>query len=350
MTLKIVIRVDGSDTIGSGHFARCLVLANEFRNKGCSVEFISFKHKNNLNFLPSDASFKVHNIQSNDNIWNWKEDINWIKSNFLNLTYDLLIIDHYGIDIKWEDNVKFLAKKIFVIDDLADRQHICDYLLDQNLVENFETRYKNIIPNYAMQFLGPKFALLRDEFLSSNIEIKRERNIVKNILITFGGGDASFVIIKVLKALNELNYAIDRINLVISKNTSNLDNIKNLCKFNTELHIDCKNISSLMQEADLCIGAGGITNWERCYLSLPSVIISLADNQVPIAQYLNAKGIVKYLGSAYSITEIEIIKCLAEIFSSDCILSKMSLNASKVINPKNFLGSRFICDKILETI
>jgi len=52
----------------------------------------------------------------------------------------------------------------------------------------------------------------------------------------------------------------------------------------------------LIARADLAIGAGGATTWERACLGLPSLVVTIAANQLPFAQALDQAGHLQWLG------------------------------------------------------
>ena len=149
------------------------------KKKGAKCKFICRDHENNLIKKIKSENFKVIKLNSSIKLKSNKigKDAysNWIGTSWIvdaNQTIDalnkeiidLLIIDHYGIDEKWEKKLKPYTKKIMVIDDLANRKHLCDILLDQNLISKFKSRYKNLIPSHCNSFLGPKYALLQNQF------------------------------------------------------------------------------------------------------------------------------------------------------------------------------------------
>lgn len=173
--MNIVFRVDASTDIGSGHVMRCLSLAKVLRERGARCFFICREHRGNLideireeGFVVYELPINSGTIKSSQIYENWLGDVYSADAlasiSCLDVSSnDLLIVDHYAIDERWEALVRKYFKKIMVIDDLANRKHNCDYLLDQNLSHSW-SNYVGLLPKKSQTFIGPKFALLRPEF------------------------------------------------------------------------------------------------------------------------------------------------------------------------------------------
>jgi len=182
--MNICFRVDSSTIIGTGHVVRCLTLAGKLRAKGNDISFICRELPGNIIDQVLSAGYDVYRLpmtnyddlshKETENHQAWlavdrptdarqTEDI--LKS--LGTAVDLLVVDHYALDISWEKEVREYCENLMVIDDLADRKHICDFLLDQNYYKNLEHRYDNLVPRACIKMLGPSYALLRPEFYQS---------------------------------------------------------------------------------------------------------------------------------------------------------------------------------------
>ena len=298
--MKVVFRVDASLEMGTGHVMRCLTLANELKQQNHEIVFICRELTGNLILLikyPVLVLPKNDNFQSDGLYLNWlgvtqeqdaEQTIKVIPKNI-----DLLIVDSYALDEIWHKQLKPYTKKIMVIDDLADRQFDCNVLLNQNLGTQIED-YKDKVLNNCELLLGCDYALLRPEFpnLREKALIKRKNTkVIKNILISMGGSDITN------KTYDILQEVSDDLNIVVILGGISPHNkiIKNYAKSkkNVKVVVDADNISSLMFDADLAIGAGGSTSWERCCLGLPTLLYVLAENQRKIAGNLEQLGAVK---------------------------------------------------------
>ncbi|MNL13123.1 UDP-N-acetylglucosamine transferase [compost metagenome] len=216
-----------------------------------------------------------------------------------------------------------------VIDDLANRPHDCDVLLDQNLCAGMETRYEGLVPEACLQLIGPRYALLRPEFRRARSGLSPRDGQVRRMLIFFGGVDATNETTKALEALEQLalpNLAID---VVVGASNPHQDVIRVRCERapRTSLHVAVPHMAELMSRADLAIGAGGTTTWERCYLGLPTLILTLADNQVPLVQAVSAAKAAWNLGPAESVGVEEIQNALQRVISEPGEIAEVSRNA-----------------------
>ena len=298
--MKVIFRVDASLEMGTGHVMRCLTLANELKQQNHEIVFICRELTGNLILL---IKYPVLVLPKNDNFQSDGLYLNWLGATqeqdaeqtikVIPKNIDLLIVDSYALDEIWHKQLKPYTKKIMVIDDLADRQFDCDVLLNQNLGTQIED-YKDKVTDDCELLLGCDYALLRPEFpnLREKALIKRKNTkVIKNILISMGGSDITN------KTYDILQEVSDDLNIVVILGGISPHNkiIKNYAKSkkNVKVVVDADNISSLMFDADLAIGAGGSTSWERCCLGLPTLLYVLAENQRKIAGNLEELGAVK---------------------------------------------------------
>lgn len=291
MTKRVIIRTDSSQRIGIGHLMRCLTLAESLAKQGIKIDFICRDLANDCSFLAEQKGFVVHKLKGSS-ASDAKLTINICKQ--ISRSIDWLIVDSYALDESWEKQLRPYVKKIMVVDDLANRKHDCDLLLDQNFYENMEIRYDNLVPMTCMKLLGPKFVLLRDEFAQQKTKLRIRNGQINRILIYFGGSDLrnlTEIAIEAIKLLNRKDIVTDVIVGVMHKEKANLEKYcVELPNFN--FHYQPDNMAELMMNADLAIGAGGTTTWERCCMGLPTIVIPIADNQIAITQNMATNGYV----------------------------------------------------------
>lgn len=222
----------------------------------------------------------------------WQSDAEETVSSLDSLaTTDWLIVDHYALDESWENTVAEHVSNILVIDDLADRKHNARILLDQNYYTDNNDRYRELIPEDCIRLTGTDYTLLRDEFIEAREHLGDRNTDIDNILIFFGGVDAANLTLKSLIAIRSLHLDVE-INAVIGTTNPHRDELETICSsmHNTHLLSNVNNMAELMLKADLGIFAGGTTTWERCYLGLPSIVFTLADNQATVNRDVAAMG------------------------------------------------------------
>lgn len=338
---NLVFRVDSSLKIGSGHVMRCITLANNLKKKKLlNCTFITRAHEGNFNNIIKQNGFDVvylpnENIdKSLDGYSDWLgtsqaqdavQTLVALKGYGLE-SIDLLVVDHYSLDIQWEMAFRDTANKILVIDDLANREHYCDIILDQNLAPNYQTRYDNLTPVHSKKFLGISYCLLRDDFFNARSLIK-VREELANILIFFGGVDKDNATLKLLFVLSEKLKVFESVNVIVGQANPFKSQIEEFCKPYNNCHYleQVTNMAELFSKSDLAIGAGGATTGERIFLGLPSIVFSLADNQVAVSTYLHENQYITYLGDQEDIETSDIISELDKYINSPRLLKNQSM-------------------------
>jgi UDP-2,4-diacetamido-2,4,6-trideoxy-beta-L-altropyranose hydrolase len=346
--MKVVIRVDSSQQIGSGHLVRCRTLAETLRKQGAEICFICREHIGHLSDWLSQSDFAVtllatselqNNIGDGENYGSWLgvsqnmdalETIHILGENIV----DFLIVDHYGLDERWENLLRPYVKKILVIDDLANRRHDCDLLLDQNESLNGASRYLGLVPENCQLLIGCRYALLRSEYAKFRKMLQPRTKEVRRILIFFGGSDAhnmTGLAIAVLSSPEFLYLHLDVVVGAMNPHRLQLEEQANL-RQNTTLYSPRPHLADLMAQADLAIAAGGTTTWELACMGLPSIVITVAENQKAIAATLEAKGMIVYLGDHQQITSEKIRAALQCIIGDDQRREQISKKGKKLVD------------------
>ena len=289
---RMAIRVDATDQIGTGHFARCLALADLLHAHGARVQFVTRALPSHLHELAARRGHALAILPSPlapgdcDNLahsrWlgtSQRTDADLTRTALASGRVDWLIVDHYALDARWESALRPCAASLMVIDDLADRTHDCDALLDQNLHEDMQARYSSRVPAHCRLLLGPKYALLREEFGKLRASRRERDGDVRRILILMGGIDADNLTSLAIAAVARLP-RVPAVDVVVGARNPARDAIAVLCRTHGyALHVQPSNISALMAAADLAIGAGGVAAWERCCAGLPTLTLCSAQNQ-----------------------------------------------------------------------
>lgn len=366
--MNIVFRVDASIQIGSGHVMRCLALAIALRDEGAKVEFVCREHSGHLcdyieknqEFrtirLPVDNNFKqiasnAHHLSWLGTAWQMDAEQTRAIVQKADGKVDWLVVDHYALNAEWEKCLRPLTKKIMVIDDLADRLHECDLLLDQNFCENLETRYDNLVPRNCQKLLGPKYALLRPEFKTVRETLRQRDGVIRRVLIYFGNVDATNQTVKALQAIQLLNRPDISVQVVAGNVNPHYPEIKQLCDTvaNAVLHLHVDNLAALMADSDLFLGAAGATTWERCCVGLPSMAISIAKNQEGIALAMAEAGQLLYLGKYNAVTAESICQSIKALLLNPAWVKFISKANASLVDGRGILRAKeFILEDRLE--
>lgn len=304
--MKVAFRCDASLDIGTGHVARCLTLAVALRDGGADCRFISRLHAGHLNDRIQGLGFAVTALPASENsvrarknlveredgaahaAWlgcSWEEDAAQSRRILSEFLPDWLVVDHYALDERWETVAKSEGRKVMVIDDLADRRHNCDLLLDQNL-GRLPQDYAELVPVGCKVLAGPRYALLRPEFAklrSYSLERRRDPRI-KRLLLAMGGVDQQNATGRVLEALKQCPLPADcKIWVVMGQHAPWLDQVRAqsaAMPWPTEVLVNIEDMAERMADSDFAIGGAGSTSWERCCLGLPAIAFILANNQL----------------------------------------------------------------------
>jgi UDP-2,4-diacetamido-2,4,6-trideoxy-beta-L-altropyranose hydrolase len=330
---------------------RCLTLASELREHGSKVSFISREHHVGLCNLSDAGGFVLIRLPAPDPdmvfeqfpahaAWlgtSWKEDARQTLAVLDGLAEkpDWLVVDHYAIDQRWESAVAPSVTRLMVIDDLADRPHSCDLLLDQNLVAEFDTRYAGKVPERCRLLLGPKYALLQRDYTELSDSGAAVRGFIRRILIFFGGADQRNLTGRSISAFLALDRPDLEVDVVISAGCPNEHTIFQQTQGHQNIHVhsNLPSLASLMRQADLAIGAGGAASWERLFLGLPAIVVTLADNQRPIAAELHRRQLIRWLGDQNDVDEVDILRALRELLEHGTLQSEF-LNGMRVVDGK----------------
>ncbi len=191
---------------------------------------------------------------------------------------DLLVVDHYGRDAVFERACRAWARRILVLDDATGRDHDCDLLLDAAASD--PAPYRDRVPAHAQLLLGPAYATLRPAFLARRGEAlaRRDGRPVRNILVSLGATDPANATCRVLDALEPV-LGEAAVTVVLSSRAPHLAEVQRRARGAITLMTDVADMAELMTKADLAIGAAGSSAYERAVLGLPTVMVTLADNQ-----------------------------------------------------------------------
>jgi UDP-2,4-diacetamido-2,4,6-trideoxy-beta-L-altropyranose hydrolase len=297
---SVIIRADSSAALGGGHLARCRSLALELQRLGSSVRFLTARLPGSTAASIADNGFLVSwlpaAVQGDASL-----DARLSLQSLAGSPCQWLVVDHYGLARDWEISLRVGARRILVIDDLADRSHDCDVLLDQNLFRNPAARYANLLPGQAVGLFGPRYCLLSDSFAALHgraWERRRAAPVVRRLLVFCGSTDPQNLTVRVLDEIAPLCRARNlEVAAVLSSGAPHLETARSCAdRLGVTLHVDTPDMAGLLADADVALGAGGTANWERCAVGIPSIVCAVAANQVAVCESLATAGMVRYLG------------------------------------------------------
>lgn len=254
---------------------------------------------------------------------------------------DWVIVDHYALDARWETEAVPRGTPVMAIDDLADRSHACDILLDQNQGRS-DSDYDGLVPETALRLIGPKFALLRPEFAIARPVSLARRNEphLHHVMISMGGMDADDITGQLLDGL--MATAQDgglpeglRLSVVMGGMAPHLNSV--LARAATlpcpcDIRVDVEDMAALMSSSDLAIGAAGSTSWERCCLGLPTLQLVLADNQRSGAEALAKSGAAVLIGDGLPKDWSTVLQEHLRINATPTRLREMSQAAARLVD------------------
>ncbi len=302
--MRVLIRADASPTIGSGHIARCLTLARVLRAQGSHVAFACRRlpgHR--LDFLHAEG-FQTFALperyadedpqQAIEAMLPWQADIDALAALLEGQAgFDWIIADHYGLDHHWQTAARRWAPRIAAVDDLATRRYSVDLLLNQNL-SGLHENYAPLLPEHCQTLLGPRYAMLREEFICPAIEIKPKAT---RVLVNFGGFDAAMQTHHAMLALADFPEL--EVDFLAGADNPAWAQMQTLAETRPHwrLHSFVSDFYQRMTQADVFIGAGGGTSWERAALGLPTICIAVSNNQQANGEIMAAAGAHVFMGA-----------------------------------------------------
>jgi UDP-2,4-diacetamido-2,4,6-trideoxy-beta-L-altropyranose hydrolase len=267
---RILFICAAGPSVGGGHVMRSLTLARTLEARGATC---AFKATPEVAKVLDAFAAGMARVDADDG-------------------FDALVFDSYALAA---DDHRAIAKgrPSLVIDDLADRPLAANMVLDSGPARRAED-YAGLVPPDAKLLLGPSFAPVRPAFAALRDEAlgrRAEKSPVRRILVSLGLTDVGGITQRVVRLLRPLAGEA-KLDLVLGGGAPSLPALWALAADDprVELHVDTQHMPQLALEADLAIGAGGSTTWERCVLALPTLTLVLADNQVAAARALEAAG------------------------------------------------------------
>lgn len=342
----IVFRADASHRIGTGHVTRCLTLAEMLLGHGAQVTFVCREHPGHLTALLRARGLDVRGLPAPaDPVSPADADYaSWLGVSAVTdaaetiaalhgKSPDWLVVDHYGLGALWEQELRSHVGRLLVIDDLADRHHDCDVLLDPNHWCDPDSRHAGLVPVGCQMLVGAQYALLGPEYARYRHAMRERDGLVRRVLVYFGGSDPDDMTGMVLALLLAPQFQDLAVDIVIGPNNTKaaLIRAEAASRPHTSVHGPRPHLADLMADADVAIGAGGVAIWERLCLGLPSLVVCTAENQRPTCEALSAAGLIDYVGDWKTIGPADLELALRGLlFDRDRLVALSARGASFV--------------------
>ena len=343
--MRVAFRADSTISSGTGHLARCLTLADEVRKDGETLFLCRYitpymrKHiesrGHSIVLLPTREQPAVMGDLAHSSWLGVTQDQDADDSIAVlgsGGKWDWLVVDHYAIDARWEARLALSARRLFAIDDLADRQHQVNILLDQNLQYDNEDRYAGLLQSGTRRLIGTRFALLRPEFRALREaagDAPRTR-----INVFFGGTDQAGVTLTALEALQHSELRGYGTDVIVGSDNPWRERIaaQTAQLHDAALHVQPSNMSELFMRARLALGAGGATSWERCCLGVPTLLVSVAVNQQNGCRALAQRRAAILVGDLSEATARRWAAFVSRMIARPRLLASMAKRAADLVD------------------
>jgi UDP-2,4-diacetamido-2,4,6-trideoxy-beta-L-altropyranose hydrolase len=358
--VNVVFRVDASHRIGAGHVVRCLTLAAVLGERGARIRFVcrhlpdSFEaHMRSCGYELVRLSATALGVAPDPGgvpHAHWlattqEEDARQTAQAVHGLDCDWLVVDHYALDQRWERRLRATARAILVIDDLADRRHDCDLLLDQNYYSDLSTRYEHLLTPQAHSLLGPTYALLRPQFAVARASSSSSGS--ERLFVSMGATDPFRICTKVIESLRGAALANLGADIMTGADEAQYKEIVAAREDlpSVSVHGFVHEIAAIMARCTLAVGAAGSSTWERCAMGLPSIVMVMAAHQRRMAVDLARTGVIMLLGEVAEVSAGALAAAIEDLLCDRVRRSKMRRDALNLVDGQ---GAYRVAQRIME--
>jgi len=268
-----LFRVASANRWGGGHVSRCRSLAVVLRQRR-SVTFV----------LDTDSGGWLDLLTDDGNaVWQG-DDLPrgpWCGS----------LIDGYGFSEDDARKLREVAPPLVAVDDLMSPPSAADLVVNGGV---------EAVDYGKPALLGPRYALIDQRF--RDLAAMKIPDQVAHIVVTFGrfdALDATGLALAALSILASRNAFRPRLSVVLGAASPNIEEVRDAVKNwpgVARLLVEHKDMPGLLQSADLVLGAGGVSLFERMACGAPSVTICLAENQAANIAVCRRHGATKDAG------------------------------------------------------
>ncbi|MGH2405415.1 MAG: UDP-2,4-diacetamido-2,4,6-trideoxy-beta-L-altropyranose hydrolase [bacterium] len=291
----MLMRVDAGETLGLGHAMRCLALAQAWRDRGGVAVFVMAETTPEIESRirsegcgltrlpvvpagPEDTAATVRILGETSPSW--------------------VVLDGYRFGAGYQRDVRTAAGRLLVVDDFGQVEaRDADIVVDQNLGAG-EDVYNTRHPS-ARLLLGPRYAMLRREFLAWQGWQRSIPALARTFLVTFGGGDAGEMTLQAVRALSASQNGPRETTVVVGGSRTACEDIRRAIDeagLRARVEHGTPDMPALMAWADLGLTAAGSTVWEAAFMGLPSLLAIRAPNQRAVGEELGRAGVAALLG------------------------------------------------------
>ena len=324
--MLIVFRFDASSAIGGGHAVRCAALAAELARRGHRCGFAANEAGADLAgaVLPDAEILRVSDDRDlTEMTAHWPNGPDW------------LVVDHYGRGVSFERSARGWSRGVLAVDDLPARTHDSDILLDQTM-DRSATEYRALVNSDCKLLTGVEYTLLREDFRTHRpVALARRAALpqLPRIVISFGASDPGKGTLRTLDALRDVARPM-RIDVLVGCLCPHLGEIETAVQNESRAtwFLDPASVASHFANADVAIGAPGMTAWERACLGLPAIVIPVAGNQTDNVAALARRGAVVALSAISVVTREEIASAVSSLLDHPAHWRAMSQTASRLLD------------------
>ncbi len=323
---------------------RCLTLASALARQSANVAFVCRELPDKLHRLVEQSGFAVHLMRPFDAPEPADHELTDARRSQAvlareKITVDWLVVDHYGLGAAWETRMRPLTKQLLVIDDLANRQHRCDMLVDDNLVRQFQKRYDTLVSKSCIKLLGPNFLLVRSDFENNATAAQTRGKDIKDILITMGGSDSLNMTSWILGSLLSCDLPKPlEITVVAGPSFAHFEEVERMAQSSREHCVsvvqNVTDMAKLMRRTDLAISAGGQTCYELILSAVPTLVLAANTSQHEIMQELHRLGAIAYLGLFSPVLDQSFCLAFTELLHDSAKRRRMIETGSQLIDSR----------------
>jgi UDP-2,4-diacetamido-2,4,6-trideoxy-beta-L-altropyranose hydrolase len=345
MTMRFLFRTDASTTIGLGHVRRCLSLAHAVRQNGGESIFLSRALDVDVAPAIRAEDFKSVILPRPDGIvapddlvpyaqWaqvNWQTDAAQTIAAVKDLNVDLVIVDHYAFDSRWQDSVGCsLRCKVAAIDDVADRAMSVDFLIDHNKSADHQAKYAGRLDRRPTMLVGPMFALLGPTYASAARHVPRD--VVRSVGVFMGGIDLNNLSELALHACRDAGFS-EFVEIVSTHSNPNLAQLREAVARDGEsgLSLDVGDLAAFFARHDVQVGASGGALWERCCIGSPTLSVIAAANQRAVLMPLAADEVM-YTVASIPPRRQDVSTAMRRLIDDGALRRRLSTNARNLVD------------------